>query len=207
MFCTKCGKKLMGTEKFCPACGGKIRSKEAPNSRLKTGAGVGLATQVGVTVLFYYIIFILLLTCTPADEKGFRIATIICFVPILLICVWIIIGSTDYIIVEGNQFYARRNLKKYTFRCSDLQTINYIRRANVPFGGITCGVNLILQDNKVLHAEHGYKKVFKADYKYKNYRRFAGYLAALHDAGVIAEEVITPEEKEKLLMVANGKLR
>lgn len=207
MFCTKCGKQLKGTEKFCPACGEKIRSKEAPNSRLKTGAGVGLATYVGVVVLFYYVMFILLMTCTPADAKGFRIACIICFVPILLLCVWVIIGSTDYIVVEGNQFYARRDLKKYTFRCSDLQTIYYVRRANVPFGGITCGVNLILKDNKVLHAEHGYKKVFKADYKYKNYRRFAGYLAELHDAGVIAEEVITPEEKEKLLLVAKGKLR
>ena len=59
----------------------------------------------------------------------------------------------------------------------------------------------------MLHAEYGYKKVFKADYKYKNYRKFAGYLAELHDAGVIAEEVITPEEKEKLVMVAQGKLR
>ena len=145
MFCTKCGKQLKGTEKFCPACGGKIRSKEAPNSRLKTGAGVGLATQVGVTVLFYYVMFILLMTCSPADAKGFRIAMIICFVPILLLCVWVIIGSTDYIVVEGNQFYARRNLKKYTFRCSELQTIYYIRRANVPFGGITCGVNLVLK--------------------------------------------------------------
>ena len=113
-----------------------------------------MATQVAVTVLFYYIIFILLLTCTPADEKGFRIAMIICFVPILLLCVWIIIGSTDY----------------------------------------------------MLHAEYGYKKVFKADYKYKNFRRFAGYLAELHDTGVIAEEVITSEEKEKLLLVAKGKL-
>ena len=112
MFCTKCGKQLKGTENFCPDCGVKINRKEAPNSRLKTGAGVGLVTQVAVTVLFYYIIFILLLTCTPADEKGFRIAMIICFVPILLLCVWIIIGSTDYIIVEGNQFCARRNFKK-----------------------------------------------------------------------------------------------
>lgn len=207
MFCTKCGKQLKGTEKFCPACGEKIRRKEAPNSRLKTGAGVGLATYVGVVVLFYYVMFILLLTCTPADAKDFRIAVIICFVPILLLCVWIIIGSTDYIVVEGNQFYARRNLKKYTFRCSDLQTINYTRRAIVPSGGVACSVNLILQDNKVLHAEHGVKTVFKANYKYKNYRKFAGYLVELHDAGVIAEEVITPEEKEKLVMVAQGKLR
>ena len=59
----------------------------------------------------------------------------------------------------------------------------------------------------MLHAEHGVKKVFKADYRYKNYRRFAGYLAELHDVGVIAEAVISPEEKEKLLLVANGKLR
>ncbi len=207
MFCTKCGKQLKGTENFCPACGGKVRRKEAPNNRLKTGAGVGLATYVGVVVLFYYVMFILLMTCTPEDAKGFRIACIICFVPILLLCVWIIIGSTDYIIVEGNQFYARRNLKKYTFCCSDLQTINYTRRAIVPSGGVDCSVNLILQDNKVLHAEHGVKTVFKADYKYKNYRKFAGYLVELHDAGVIAEEVITPEEKEKLLLVAKGKLR
>ena len=206
MFCTKCGKQLNGTEKYCPACGEKIRRKEAPNSRLKTGAGAVLVSQVAVTVLFFYVMFILLLTCSPADAKGFRIACIVCFVPLLLLCAWMVIGSTDYIIVDGSQFYARRNLKKYTFCCSDLQTINYTRRAIVPSGGVTCSVNLILQDNKVLHAEHGVKTVFKANYKYKNYRRFAGYLVELHDAGVIAEEVITPEEKEKLLMVANGKL-
>ena len=206
MFCTKCGKQLKGTEKFCPACGEKIRSKEAPNSRLKTGAGVGLAIWVGFTVLFFVMCFVFCLACSPADAKGFRIACIVCFVPLLLLCAWMVIGSTDYIIVDGSQFYARRNLKKYTFCCSDLQTINYTRRAIVPSGGVTCSVNLILQDNKVLHAEHGGKTVFKANYKYKNYRKFAGYLVELHDAGVIAEEVITPEEKEKLLMVANGKL-
>ena len=206
MFCTKCGKQLNGTEKFCPACGVKIRRKEAPNSRLKTGAGAGLAIWVGFTVLFFVMCFVFCLTCSPADAKGFRIACIVCFVPLLLLCAWMVIGSTDYIIVDGSQFYARRNLKKYTFCCSDLQTINYTRRAIVPSGGVTCSVNLILQDNKVLHAEHGVKTVFKANYKYKNYRRFAGYLVELHDAGVIAEEVITPEEKEKLLMVANGKL-
>ena len=194
MFCTKCGKQLKGTEKFCPACGEQIRSKEAPNSRLKTGAGVGLATWVGFMVLFFVMCFVFCLTCSPADAKGFRIACIVCFVPLLLLCALMVIGSTDYIIVDGSQFYARKFLKKYTFHCTEIQTIYYRRSANVPFGGISCSVNLILKD----------KKVFKADYKYKNFRRYAGYLAELHDAGAIAKEVISPEEKEKLLLVAKG---
>ena len=204
MFCPNCGKQLKENAKFCPVCGVKINSKEIPNRSFKAGAGVGLATWTGFIVLFYFSMFVILLTCTPADAKGFRIACIICFVPVLLLCVLLIIKNTDYIIVEGNQFYAKRFLKKYTFSCGELERICYYSHTN-PNGGRRCGVALSLQDNKVLHAEYGYKTVFKADSRYKNFRRFAGYLSELHDAGVIGEEVISPEEKEKLLLLARGK--
>ncbi len=203
MFCPNCGKQLKENAKFCPVCGVKIRCKETPNCSFKVGTGAEWSIWVGFTVLFYYSMFIVLLTCTPADAKGFRIACIICFVPVLLLCVLLIIKHTDYIIVDGNQFYARRFLKKYTFSCGELERICYYSHHNAR-GGRRCGINLILQDNKVLHAEYGYKKVFKADCRYKNFSRFAGYLSELYDAGVIGEKVILPEEKEKLLLLAQG---
>jgi len=204
MFCPNCGKQLKENANFCSDCGMKINSKEIPNRSFKVGTGVGLATWIGFIVLFYFSMFVILLTCTPADAKGFRIACIICFVPVLLLCVLLIIKHTDYIIVNGNQFYARRFFKKYTFSCGELERICYYSHHN-PRGGRSCGINLILQDNKVLHAEYGYKKVFKADCRYKNFSRFAGYLSELYDVGVIGAEVISPEEKEKLLLLARGK--
>ncbi len=102
--------------------------------------------------------------------------------------------SLSYVKVDGTNFAIRIGFhKKYTVTCADLKKLRCYKDISGK-GNVTYYIGLEFGDDKTLDIPHGWR----------NFKQLATYLAGMHDAGVIEENVICNKDKKTLLRYSKG---
>ncbi len=125
---------------------------------------------------------------------GMCVLAVIVFVVFGIPTLMLIKSALSYAVVDGDCFHVREGLgTKYTVKFSDLKKVHCHKEKSLK-GSVTCYITFTYADKEQYTFADGQK----------NFKRLAKYLCELEDIGIIADEVISPKNRDILQQYSEG---
>ena len=170
------------------------------NSKFKLSGGYGYTIFMALLCVINVGLAPLLIVLSIIRKEGVASLIGMCVLALVVLGIFGLptvlrfILSLSYVKVDGTNFAIKIGFhKKYTVACADLKKLRCYKDISGK-GNVTYYIRLEFGDDKTLDIPHGWR----------NFKQLAAYLAGMHDAGVIAENVIRNKDKKTLLRYSKG---